>query len=264
MSDKAKEFWDQQAREHGPSDLATAPDRHYRTLEIRCILNAIGNVAKRETILDVGCGNGFSTLQIAKKFPEAMITGIDYSEAMIAEANKKIVPNVEFFVGNVLTASHHKELKGQRFDIVLSTRCLINLMSWKEQTEGLLQMLDLLEPDGRLILVENFTLGLNNLNALRNSVGLDPIKTRWHNRYLDMDELAHFSARNDITLDSGENIGNMYYIASRVIYARICKDEGVEPDYENPINEVAARLPTHGEHHGCSPNFLFVFRRIEP
>src|SRR5882724_7115189 len=70
-----RDFWDQQAKEHGGSDLATAPDHHYRSLEIESILRVISAI-KHENILDVGCGNGYSTIQIAKKFPEAMITGI--------------------------------------------------------------------------------------------------------------------------------------------------------------------------------------------
>ena len=36
--EKTKAFWDDQAREHGASDLATAPDHHYRTLEIKSIV----------------------------------------------------------------------------------------------------------------------------------------------------------------------------------------------------------------------------------
>src|SRR6266436_2615369 len=84
-----KAFWDDQAKQHGPSDLATNPDTHYRSLEIESILRAI-SAMKHETILDVGCGNGYTTRAIAKRFPEAMVTGVDFSEAMISEAKKSI------------------------------------------------------------------------------------------------------------------------------------------------------------------------------
>jgi len=265
--DKTKAFWDGQAREHGASDLATAPDHHYRTLEINSILRVIDVIKERETILDVGCGNGYSTVKIGKKFSEAMITGVDYSEAMIAEANKAAIPNVEYFHGNVLSLSRNKNLRGQKFDIVLSTRCLINLPTWEEQKAGIMEMLKMVAPNGRLILVENTEAGLASLNSLRTQVGLSPIEARWHNKYLPQTEFNEFmndAVEHDLfSIEYVENIGNLYYIASRVIYAKLCKDQGIEPDYNSPINAIAAQLPSLGVYYACSPNFLFVLRNLE-
>jgi ubiquinone/menaquinone biosynthesis C-methylase UbiE len=264
--DKTKAFWDDQAREHGASDLATAPDHHYRTLEINSIIRVIEAIKKRETILDVGCGNGYSTVQIGKKFPEAIITGVDYSEPMIAEANRTVIPNVEYFHGNVLTLSRNKNLLGQKFDIVLSTRCLINLSTWEEQKAGILEMLKMLTPDGRLILVENTEAGLASLNTLRAKLGLHAIEVRWHNKYLPQKEFTEFMADaggDRFEIEHVENIGNLYYIASRVIYAKLCKDQGIEPDYNHPINAIAAELPSLGQYYACSPNFMFVLRKLD-
>lgn len=266
VKDKTKAFWDDQAREHGASDLATAPDHHYRTLEIDSILRVIDSIKRRETILDVGCGNGYSTVKIGKKFPEAMITGVDYSDSMIAEANKSVIPNVEYFHGNVLALSRNKNLSGQKFDIVLSTRCLINLSTWDEQKAGILEMLKMLAPNGRLILVENTEAGLASLNILRARVDLDPIEVRWHNKYLPQKEFNEFmyeASANLFEIEHVENIGNLYYIASRVIYAKICKDQGIEPDYDSPINAIAAQLPSLGQYYACSPNFMFVLRNTD-
>lgn len=258
MTDTVKKFWGNQAIQHGTSDLATAPDHYYRELEIKAILKAIGRL-KRDTILDVGCGNGYSTLAIAKKYPEAEITGIDYSAQMIVEANKLVKPNVEFFEGNVLSLSSNKHL-ARSHDIVLSTRCLINLASWQEQRDAITEMCELVAPDGHLILVENTQGGLDSLNELRRKVSLDPITTRWHNLYLDMTKFSELVYQKGLTMVHAENIGNMYYIASRVIYAKLCKDQGVEIDYNNPINAIAAQLPSLGEYYACSPNYMFVLK----
>jgi SAM-dependent methyltransferase len=260
MTDDGKIFWDGQAKTHGTSDLATAPDHHYRTLEIACILDAIGQIS-HETILDVGCGNGFTTAAIAKKFPEALITGIDFSAQMIGEAKKLRAANVEFFVGDARALSHHKEMIGQRFDVVLSSRCLINLMSWEEQRTAILEMQTLLAPGGRLILVENVLDGLANLNRIREKFGLPAIKVRWHNRYLDLNTMMYFLGTVRLIPDHVENIGNMYYLASRVIYAKLCQDQGKEPDYNNEINAIAAGLPTFGKYYACSPNYMIVLRQ---
>lgn len=264
--DKTKAFWDDQARTHGASDLATAPDQYYRALEINSILRVIDNIKRRETILDVGCGNGYSTVKIGKKFPEAIITGIDYSEPMIAEANRAAIPNVEYFHGDVLSLSRNKNLRGQKFDIVLSTRCLINLATWEEQKAGIMEMLKMLEPNGRLILVENTEAGLNSLNILRAKLDLDPITVRWHNKYLPLKEFNEFmyeASGGLFEIEHVENIGNLYYIASRVIYAKLCKDQGIEPDYNSPINAIAAELPSLGEYYACSPNSMFVLRNMD-
>lgn len=256
-------FWNGMAETHGQSDLATAPDHHYRTLEIDTIQRVIGALKEHDTVLDVGCGNGYTTLELAKKLPDAMITGIDFSPAMIAEANKRLVPNVEFFEGDVLSLSRNKHIVGQKFDVVLSSRCLINLSNWSEQKIGILEMRKMLAPEGRLVLVENVQDGLDNLNSLRGKFGLDPISVRWHNKYLPQAELQKFFGSIQghlLSAEYVENIGNFYYMASRVLYAKLCKDQGVEPDYNNPINAIASQMPTMGEYYACSPNFIFVLK----
>lgn len=256
------EFWEYQAQTHGGSDLATNPDPHYRKLEIESILRVIGSV-KHDTILDVGCGNGYTTRAIAKKFPEATVTGVDFSARMIAEAITPILPNQEYCVGDVLSLSRNKKLDVGYYDVVISTRCLINLANWPEQKLGILEMRKMLAPDGRLVLVENVQEGLDNLNAIRVGIGLPPVKVRWHNKYLPQADLQKFFGDirgHLLTQEYTENIGNFYYMCSRVLYAKMCQDQGITPDYNNPINEIASKLPTMGEFYACSPNFLIVLK----
>jgi ubiquinone/menaquinone biosynthesis C-methylase UbiE len=217
-------------------------------------------------LLDVGCGNGFTTAQIAGQHPEAVVHGVDFSEDMINEANDHHSgDDISYFVGDVLSLSRTPSLHTGDYDVVVSTRCLINLANWEEMKVGILEMRKMLKPGGHLVLVENVQDGLDNLNHLRESIGLPAIKSPWHNVYLPQDKLTKFL--HDIQgqlLDTEyvENIGNMYYIASRVIYAKLCQDQGIEPDYNNKINEIASKLPTMGMHYACSPNFLFVLRNV--
>lgn len=258
-NETVKEFWDSMAEKHGSSDLATAPDQYYRRLEIDSIIDAIAPL-EHTTILDVGCGNGFTTKALAQVFPESIITGIDYSEAMIAEAQKDPVDEVHFFLGDVLDLSHHPELVDRHFDVVLSTRCLINLTDWNQQKTAIWQMQSRMARQGSLILVENCKEGLANLNRLRDRFGLQLIKERWHNCLLSKEELIPFLYDQGLVLEHRKNIGNMYYIASRVIYAKLCQEIGKEPDYNNPINKIACQLPTMGEDNDYSPNYIFVCR----
>ena len=70
-----KAFWDRQAEIYGSKDTATAPDSHYRTLEINRILP---HIDARSKVIDVGCGNGFSTRTFARRVSSSSFLGIDY------------------------------------------------------------------------------------------------------------------------------------------------------------------------------------------
>jgi len=264
---KTKEFWDQQAEKHGADQAATAPDHFYRdNIEIKRIVEVM-TIMEPEAILDIGCGNGYSTIEIAKKFPTSMVIGVDTSEKMLEEAREaaKGINNITFFQGDVLTLSWHPKLQHQKFDVVLSVRCLINLDNWEEQKLAILQMRKLLTPDGSLILVENTKEGLDKLNLLRQIVDLPPIEQRWHNNYIPEDKLKQFVAENNrklFQLMAMENIGNLYYIISRVVYAKLAQMEGKEPSYDHPLNEIASQLPSLGDHYSCSPNYMMILENI--
>jgi ubiquinone/menaquinone biosynthesis C-methylase UbiE len=267
-SDKSvREFWDEQAQAYGADQRASAPDHFYRDgVEIKRIMEVL-EMMEPESILDIGCGNGYSTIKIAKAFPTAMVIGIDFSEKMLEEARKAAsgVHNISFFEGDALSISRHPKLQHQKFDVVLSERCLINLANWEEQKLSILQMRKLLTPDGSMILIENTQEGLEKLNMLRDIVGLPPIKTRWHNFYIPEDKLKQFFAENGgklFKLMAMENIGNLYYIISRVVYAKLAQMEGKEPSYDNPINEIASKLPNLGDQYSCSPNYMMILENI--
>lgn len=262
------EFWEQQAEQHGTSDIATAPDHHYRELEIRRISGALETLDK-DAILDVGCGNGYSTIELAKKFPASMVIGVDFSAKMIEQAKKASkeagISNVSFFEGDVLSISRHPALQHQRFDAVVSERCLINLANWDEQKLAILQMRKLLKSSGHMILVENTQDGLEKLNKMRAILELPPIEVRWHNFYMPAEEMGVFFEECDGKLfyvRHIENIGNLYYIISRVVYAKFAEMTGEKIDYNHPLNEIAAKLPTLGDNYACSPNYMIVLENI--
>jgi ubiquinone/menaquinone biosynthesis C-methylase UbiE len=255
MNDKVKEYWDGQAKEFGISDMATAPDHYYRQKEIAEIIALLRD---GDSILDVGCGNGFSTFKFAEACPSSsIIIGLDYSEPMIEAA--KLARGGEcrptFGIANVLDLTINNL---PPIDTVICTRCLINLDTWYQQKDAILQIKAVLKPGGRLILVENTLEGLVNLNNMRRHLDLPIIEQRWHNHYLPQQWLEQFLAEH-FTIELAENIGSTYYLVSRVVYAKLCQLKGEEPQYLHPINEIAAQLPNSGN---CSPNMLYALASI--
>lgn len=263
MTDFVRDFWDKQAAEHGSDDTATAPDHHYRELEISRILPHI----EGKSALDVGCGNGYSTLKFMMAYPKKRFVGVDFSNKMIEmarEAMSEAMPTFgaeefSFQVGDIRSLSEWMTVSGNKpFDTVISERCLINLPNWQEQQDALRQLKSAVKRGGKLILVENTQEGLDNLNKLRLSLSLPKIQTRWHNAYLPQRELLTF-LRQIFEVQHIENIGNLYYIISRVVYAKLAAMEGKEPQYDHPINQIASQLPSMSGYH-YSPNFMFVLR----
>lgn len=116
---KIKSFWEERGISRLNGELVTHRDIDQVKLEIDFVLSFI---KKKDTLLDIGCGNGYSTFMYAQKCKR--VVGIDYAQNMIKAAEKKYkAKNVVFKKQNVLQLD---ERLG-KFSIALSTRCLIDL-----------------------------------------------------------------------------------------------------------------------------------------
>jgi trans-aconitate 2-methyltransferase len=101
-----------------------------------------------EQVLDVGCGDGKVTAEIAHAVPRGAVTGVDASAEMIAFARRafpaKKHPNLEF---HVMDARKIKSTR--RFGIVFSNAAL----HWVDDHEAILRgAASVLKPGGRLII----------------------------------------------------------------------------------------------------------------
>jgi trans-aconitate 2-methyltransferase len=76
-------------------------------------------VAAPRTIIDLGCGPGNSTEVLSARWPEAAITGLDSSAAMI-DAARAASPQREWRIGDIPTWAGGDE----RFDLVFSNAAL--------------------------------------------------------------------------------------------------------------------------------------------
>lgn len=102
-----------------------------RNRPIRDLLGQIPN-ASVLTALDLGCGPGNSTELLQKRFPDAVVVGVDSSEEMIAAARKRL-PGVRFEKDDIAALG---SVAGS-FDVVLANASL----QWVPDHASLLKML---------------------------------------------------------------------------------------------------------------------------
>jgi ubiquinone/menaquinone biosynthesis C-methylase UbiE len=97
-------------------------------------------------ILDVGCGPGSITCDIAELTPAGQITGVDLSPAAIDQARAacagRKIENATFAAGNILSGLSFED---QSFDVVLCHQLLNHL---SDPVKALREMKRLCKPDG--------------------------------------------------------------------------------------------------------------------
>ena len=96
----------------------------------------VDNVNSEDKVLDIGCGNGALTFEIAKKAKK--VVGIDLDEKNIKIARKKYwAPNIEYLVGDAT-----KDCPDQKFDVII----LSNVLEHIENRVEFLQKIKNLAP----------------------------------------------------------------------------------------------------------------------
>src|SRR5262245_19058844 len=106
-------------------------------------------------------------LELARRF-NVDITAIDFAAEMIAAANtlakgQTLKGRVEFQVGDV---QRLQELDA-RYDAIYTERVLINLSDWNAQRQAIIDITQLLKPNGIYIMCENSQDGVDKINQFR-------------------------------------------------------------------------------------------------
>lgn len=260
---KIRQYWDERAKQNSGTMSSTTDDIHLRELEIKTITQTFREIGIPidASVLDVGCGDGYSTTKLALEFPRVKFHGIDYSPAMIEIANKRLRSEsrlrnqVEFNVGDLVELANVCD--DTKYDVVLSDRCLINLESSESQQHAISQIAEHTKSGGYYVAIENFVEGQGNMNEIRKAVGLPEIRVRWHNLYFTEDNFTKSTQRffENITF---KDFSSSYYFATRVIYSAMCQMRGEKPDYNHEIHQLAVKLPWFGK---FSPIRMAVMRR---
>lgn len=208
-----KEFWDSRAKHYGEACQATLGEVKLRKLEIKTMINYIRKYSP-SNILDVGCGNGYSTIEYAQKFPSINFYGVDYSYEMIKLAKINTLKNCFFDTADVLDIS---SLPKKKFEMIITQRCLQNLPDYKKQYEAINNLISLKAKNGRLLLMECSKNGVMQLNKYRKIFWRAPLNKiePWHNNFF-VDENIKTDFKADIVYFS-----STYMFVSKVIHSRL-------------------------------------------
>ena len=108
----------------------------------------VGRIGQDTTVLDVGCGTGALTFDLAQK-AGAKVLGIDLIESNIKRAQSEYPhPRVEYMVGDAI-----KDLPLRRFDVVVLSNVLEHI---ENRVEFLRALLRCARPGGLLLRVPLF------------------------------------------------------------------------------------------------------------
>jgi ubiquinone/menaquinone biosynthesis C-methylase UbiE len=257
--EQIREFWTQQAEEYGQDSAASWSDRMVIEMEIREIIKRLSD---GDHILDVGCANGYSTVQFASQL-KARFRGVDNIPEMIAQARRRVedfdgrLPStVEFADGDATALSE----PSAAYDKVIATRVIINLGAWTRQQIGLIECARVLKPGGTLLLSEATIQGWRRLNEFRKEWRLEEIAIPPFNQYLDED-LVIEALSPHLQLVELVNFASTYYVGTRVLKPLLSQALGGSVDFRKPDmewNRWFSQLPAWGDY---GTQKLFVFRK---
>jgi len=266
-----KEHWDSLAKKHALDLLSTTKTPTIKQLEINAIARVVSKFlsgSKTNSVLEVGCGNGYNIFGLSQLFPHLKFHGIDYSDEMIAAACKlkKELPNSEldFSVRDVLNLTAAASLKNN-FDFVFTDRLLINLNSWELQQQGIEQIASCVKENGLLVIIENFTQSYANQNLLREVLGLPTRTPDPYNKFINEKEFQEFVVEKlKFEFIYSENFGSLHDLILYVLLPHINNGKVI---YDHPLMKSVTSL-LEGIPESLRNNFgnfgqnnLYVFKR---
>ena len=219
---------------------ATSPDFHLRELEIDFIARHL----QPGEVLDLGCGNGYTILSLAKRC-RANYIGLDFSEKML-EGAKALIEEFASELGSIPEFRHgdvrQLDFPENSFDCVISERCLQNLPTREDQFETIRQIHRVLKNGGLYLMVEGTDTGLARLNDVRVKMGLPAIPPVSENNVsaLRFDEAEIDEVLAAMFKIEEKQFFGTYYLISRVVHPLLVAPE--KPRFDANINLIARRV----------------------
>lgn len=136
--------------------LSVNVDKYWRHAAFKRLTKIVtgvkGGKSEGVKVLDVACGTGDSSIELARLMPEAQITGADISEGMMAVGRKKISNlGMDDRMKLQLADSEAMPFEDNTFDAVTAA---FGVRNFEHLEKGLTEMLRVLKPGGRLCILE--------------------------------------------------------------------------------------------------------------
>jgi ubiquinone/menaquinone biosynthesis C-methylase UbiE len=233
-------FWNKRAK-FGQN--AGTNDFMLKRLEERILLKTI---TKGSRVLDIGCGNASTLIRLAKE-NKCTGVGVDYADSLLKLAqknikNKNLEKKIQIKKISVLDIDKITE----KFDIIYTQRCLINLQSKKQQQIALSKISKILKRNGTYFMLEAFEDGNTELNKFRSKLNLPLMDCPWHNKFFKIKETSKWLSKSFKILEIN-SFASAYYFLSRVIYAALAKKNHEPMRYDSEINKLSLEIPNFGE-----------------
>ena len=157
----ADAYWEERARRFAAEGEGLAavcsygmPDFYNRMIHVsqRLALSPWLRVSPGRRVLDVGCGIGRWSRQLAAR--GALVTGVDLSPTMVAEARRRaaaagVASRCRFLVQDLACLD-----AGERYDLVLGVTVLQHILDQSALHRAVLRLTGHLAPGGRMVLLE--------------------------------------------------------------------------------------------------------------
>lgn len=220
------------ADDSGLAATSTMADESTRQLETDAVMDFVfaairayrnGGGKEALTIMDVGCGNGYTLQRLAERFPEQQFVGIEKSDELRELASSRFGPNdhVTIADGDI----REQFAPTGSVDILICQRVLINLLEPSDQRTGLDNIVSVLRvrgtdrPAGKCLFIEAFTRGLISLNEARAEFELPALSPAIHNLYLPHNffETSSLVPLNATDIPPANFLSTHYYV-TRVMH----------------------------------------------
>ena len=139
--------------------LSLGLDRRWRRIAVR----SAGTSPAR--ILDLACGTGDMSLELASAFPDASVCGVDFTPAMLEIAKGKCVGErrIEFLEADAMSLPFGRGGDERTFGLAT---CAWGFRNFPDKAKALSECARVLEPDGTLVVLEFFRPGSGVLGSL--------------------------------------------------------------------------------------------------
>jgi SAM-dependent methyltransferase len=222
------------AADCGLSATSTMADEITRESETQAILQFISESlrlrqarggSRQVTIVDVGCGNGYTLERLSRIYYEIKFIGIEKSDELRALASSRFSgqDNVVILEGDIRDPAFAAEESG---DILICQRVLMNLLNVDDQWSALNNIINVVRSPstslsgGTLLFIEGFSRYLTKLNEARAECELPPLPMAHHNLYLrddffDTPRLRPFGTEGRLP---PANFLSTHYFVARVLH----------------------------------------------